>query len=248
VELMSATGTGARSGRRAIGAVAVLDDHLRSRIYAFIRETRRPVTREEVAEAVGISRKLAAFHLEKLVLAGLLRTDVPSGVPRRVGRAPKVYAPVESSVQVSIPARSYDDLALILVDAVVTEGDAETALAARERVATEAGRELGVNVDRTGTRGRLGAERALSRAQAVLTDQGYEPYRPAPDRVRLRNCPFHPLADRAPDLVCGVNVCFLKGFLQGLGAEALEAVLAPAPGECCVEIRRAGAEAPERSN
>ena len=55
--------------------------------------------------------------------------------------------------------------------------------------------------------------------------------------MRLRNCPFHPLAERAPDLVCGLNLEFLGGFLEGLGADAVEATLAPAPGECCVEVR-----------
>jgi predicted ArsR family transcriptional regulator len=58
----------------AIRAVAALDDELRRGMYAFIRKARRPVTREEAAASVGISRKLAAFHLDKLVEVGLLRT------------------------------------------------------------------------------------------------------------------------------------------------------------------------------
>ncbi|MCA1835373.1 MAG: transcriptional regulator, partial [Actinobacteria bacterium] len=45
----------------AIRAVAALDDELRRGMYAFIRAARRPVTRDEAAAAVGISRKLAAF-------------------------------------------------------------------------------------------------------------------------------------------------------------------------------------------
>ena len=34
-----------------------------------------------------------------------------------------------------------------------------------------------------------------------------------PDPLRLRNCPFHPLAAKAPDLVCGINHAFLSGLL-----------------------------------
>ena len=75
----------------------------------------------------------------------------------------------------------------------------------------------------------------------MLDRHGFEPAREAPDRLRLRNCPFHPLAAQAPDLVCGMNHAFLTGYLQGLRAPAVEAVLAPRPGECCVELRHAEA-------
>ena len=56
--------------------------------------------------------------------------------------------------------------------------------------------------------------------------------------LRLRNCPFHPLAASAPDLVCALNHEFVQGMLDGLQADsAVEAVLAPHPGECCVALR-----------
>ncbi|GAA0465821.1 hypothetical protein [Streptomyces olivaceiscleroticus] len=73
----------------------------------------------------------------------------------------------------------------------------------------------------------------------MLDRYGFEPAREAPDRVRLRNCPFHPLAAQAPDLVCGMNHAFLTGYLQGLRAPAVQAILAPSPGECCVELQDA---------
>jgi predicted ArsR family transcriptional regulator len=87
--------------------------------------------------------------------------------------------------------------------------------------------------------GRLGAERALTVACGVLERHGFEPVRAEPTRVWLRNCPFEPLAARAPDLVCGINQAFLAGFLDGLGATTTTAVLAPRPGACCVELRAA---------
>ena len=55
----------------AIKAVAALSDDTRRGMYVFIRAARQPVTRDEAAASVGISRKLAAFHLDKLVDAGL---------------------------------------------------------------------------------------------------------------------------------------------------------------------------------
>ena len=61
----------------------------------------------------------------------------------------------------------------------------------------------------------------------------------AHDLLRLRNCPFHPLVESSPELVCGLNHAYLCGILHGLGADtALDAVLAPEPGQCCVAFRR----------
>ena len=56
-------------------------------LYAYVRSAAAPVTREAAAEAVGISRKLAAFHLDKLVEAGLLEagTRTAQRAPRRPG-------------------------------------------------------------------------------------------------------------------------------------------------------------------
>jgi predicted ArsR family transcriptional regulator len=128
----------------AITAVAALGDDLRRNMYDFIRRAGRPVTRDEAAASVGISRKLAAFHLDKLVAAGLLTAGYanPPGV-RRVGRAPKVYEPSDADVQVSIPQREHGILADILIDAVLSQTDGENARQAALRVAAERGRALG---------------------------------------------------------------------------------------------------------
>ncbi|PXX62371.1 putative ArsR family transcriptional regulator [Nocardia tenerifensis] len=224
----------------AIGAVAALDDELRRGMYRFIRVAGRPVTRDEAAEHVGISRKLAAFHLDKLIDAGLLqaRYEQVGGV-RRVGRAPKVYEPTEIEVNVSIPERRHEVLAEILMGAILGATKGETARDTAARVATDRGTALGEATRDHLRPGRLGAERALTLLSSVLGEQGFEPTRTAPGCVRLRNCPFHPLAAQAPDLVCALNHAYLSGLLTGLQATTVSAVLAPHPGECCVELRRA---------
>ncbi|GAB2809474.1 helix-turn-helix domain-containing protein [Actinoallomurus bryophytorum] len=225
------------SDAAAITTVAALGDDLRRNMYDFIRRSGRPVTRDEAAASVGISRKLAAFHLDKLVAAGLLTADYanPPGV-RRVGRAPKVYEPSDVDVHVSIPQREHGILADILIDAVLSETDDENARQAALRVATDRGRALG-EAERDRTRpGRLGTERALTRAGEILGRHGFEPTRATPALLRLRNCPFHPLAAKAPDLVCAINHAFLAGLLTGLDADTVHATLAPRPGACCVEL------------
>lgn len=234
------TTSGELSGEASITALAALGDEQRRRLFGYIRQARRPVTREEAAVSAGISRKLAAHHLDKLVAAGLLsaRYQPPAGI-RKVGRTPKVYELAEAAISVSIPERRHEILAGILLDAVRTESAGETARQAAVRTARQRGRDLGA-AERDRLRpGRLGAERALTITEAVLAGHGFEPARPTPTEVELRNCPFHPLAAQAPELVCGINHAFLAGLLDGLGAVALDAQLRPRPGHCCVRLRAA---------
>jgi predicted ArsR family transcriptional regulator len=84
--------------------------------------------------------------------------------------------------------------------------------------------------------GRLGPERALTAAGEVLERHGYEPERWRQHTLRLRNCPFHTLARRAPEVVCAINQALLDGLLRDLGDQRVQAVLAPRPDACCVEL------------
>lgn len=230
-------GTGPESAG-AITAVAALHDELRRRMYVFIRACRRPVSRDEAAAAVGISRKLAAFHLDKLVETGVLRARYEAvGGIRRVGRKPKVYEPSGTDIRISIPPRRPDLLAEILLGAVLTDSDPQRARARAVRVAADRGRDLGA-AQRPGKRLRpRTAESALDAAEHTLAGLGFEPVRDTGTCVRLWNCPFHPLADQAPDLVCGINHAFVTGVLTGLGSHGVDAVLVPWTGHCCVELR-----------
>lgn len=219
-----------------MAAVAALDDEVRAALYAFIRDAAGPVTREAAAEGVGISRKLAAFHLDKLVDAGVLQARIEALGARRVGRAPKVYEPADGDVAVHLPPRSPAMLAEILLDAVRFERPDERAGDAVLRVARERGVRTGTEERERLRPGGIGSERALSIAAGLLEQYGFEPCR-ADDGLRLRNCPFHPLAATSPELVCGLNHAFLSGLLEGLQADsAVTAVLAPGVSACCVEL------------
>ncbi|MGW5284659.1 helix-turn-helix transcriptional regulator [Streptomyces collinus] len=221
----------------AIDSVSVLSEDSRRRMFTFIRRAGRAVTRDEAAASVGISRKLAAFHLDKLVDAGLLRAryETPGGI-RKVGRQPKVYEPTDAQITVNIPDRRHQLLAELLLDAVLTEGTDENATQAAMRSATERGRQLGESARDETRPGRLGPERGLTACERLLDQYGYEPVRETPTRLRLRNCPFHPLAAKAPELVCSMNQAFLAGYLHGLEVNGVQVVLAPEPGECCVRL------------
>ncbi|MBW3621750.1 MAG: transcriptional regulator, partial [Actinobacteria bacterium] len=66
----------------------------------------------------------------------------------------------------------------------------------------------------------------------VLADLGFEPYEDG-DAIRLRNCPFHRLAQHHTELICGMNLAMLGASVEVAGAE-FAATLDPAPGRCCV--------------
>lgn len=221
-------------------AVAALVDPVRRALYDHVRRQARPVSREEAAEAVSISRNLSAFHLDKLVDAGLLRAryEAPADQPRGRGRAPKVYEPADGTLTMSVPPRQYELVGEILADAVA--GDPSDARAAAERHAADVGRKIGA-----AHRGHAASDVAgtstddVSAAYATLTDLGFEPRRGTTGELSLGNCPFHGLAVRHPELVCGLNEALISGVLDGLGADGLCARLQPDPGSCCVRVSAA---------
>ncbi|WP_311922357.1 transcriptional regulator [Microbispora sp. H10836] len=204
-------------------SMSVLGDPVRRALYRFVAEQGRDVGRNEAAEAAGVQRTLAAHHLDKLVEAGLLE----AGFKRLSGRAgpgggrpAKVYRRVREERSVSLPPRDYRTLALVLAETVDLLGGEEKA----EEAARRAGERLAA-----GSSGAGGAAGLVE----VLRGRGYEPYEEE-GRVRLRNCPFHVLAESHPLLVCSMNLALCEGMLAGLGETGVAATLDPRPGECCV--------------
>ena len=100
----------------ALAALAPLADPVRRRLYEFVVRQPDAVDRDAAAAGAGIGRPLAAFHLDRLVSGGLLeavyrrrsgRTGPGAGRPAKFYRRAR-----DSEVEVSLPARRYDTLAL----------------------------------------------------------------------------------------------------------------------------------------
>jgi len=231
----------ARRGlERDIAGIAALGEPARRLLYFYVVDRGGAVSREAAARGVGISRALAAFHLDKLVDAGLLVVEYRRLTGRTgpgAGRPAKLYRRSPDQVAVSLPPRSYALAADLFAQALErSPGGGGRALAP---VARGAGRRLGrVARERTAGGGARGAsrERLLAAAMELLASLGFEPVR-TPGEVRLRNCPFHALAERHRALVCGANLALLEGVLAGLGAPGIRAALDPQPGMCCVTLR-----------
>lgn len=220
-------------------ALAVLDDDLRRRIFLFVRSQGVPVTRERVAQEVGISRKLAAFHLDKLVEKGLLNHHYarpPGKGGPGAGRPAKVYEPSAMTIEISVPQRRYELAGRLLLDGVVNQAEGVPARDSTNAAAMAQGNELGKGASSGRNLRHPGPERTLAAAEEILTEQGFEPFRESPKVLALRNCPFHALAARSPEVVCGMNRSFIEGVVRGLGNESVQVVLAPEPGHCCVKL------------
>lgn len=215
-------------------SVSALADPVRRALFDHVRRRHQPVTRDEAADACGVSRNLAAFHLDKLVDTGLLHASyqAPADRPRGRGRAPKVYT-AGDEIELLIPARRYELIASVLA-AAVAERHTDAQQAALQE-AHARGQRIGQSLTRA-------AGDELARATAVLDELGFEPVAADGDRLILRNCPFHALAAEQTALICGLNHALIDGILDGVrpGAERAEihARLAPRPDGCCVEVAR----------
>jgi predicted ArsR family transcriptional regulator len=198
----------------SLEAIGALREPVRRAVYEHVIAQAEPVGRNAVAEAVGIGRTLAAFHLDKLAEAGLLATAyAPRAGGPGAGRPAKLYRRSAVEHAVTLPPRDYRLLAEVLASVVERVGVEPAAYAAAHE---------------------RGAKLADGEVLPRLAALGYEPYEDADRTIRLRNCPFHALAQAYPGLVCGLNLALLQGL-------AGDAQLDPGPTGCCVVIKSPGA-------
>lgn len=83
---------------------------IRRAIYHHILATATDVSRDEAAAAVGVNRKLAAFHLEKLLEAGLLEATYRRLSGRSgpgAGRPSKLYRPSSAGLLMTLRQLGY---------------------------------------------------------------------------------------------------------------------------------------------
>jgi predicted ArsR family transcriptional regulator len=224
-----------------IEAIAQLEEPNRRRLFDLATTSREPIGRDDAAASLGISRELAAFHLDRLVEAGLLEAEYRRRGSRTgpgAGRPAKFYRRSDRELTVSLPPRSYDvaaDVMATALDRLETPSGAE----AVRIVARERGAEVGEEIRRS-----AGARPGRRRLQTALLDtlrrSGYEPeVDHASGAVHLRNCPFHTLATSHRDLTCGMNVAWANGLTDALLDSGLRPELASAPGCCCVVFQPA---------
>lgn len=217
---------------RAVGALA---DTARRELYDYVVAQDHPVGRDEAADATGLARHSARFHLDRLVEEGLLRTEFRRLSGRSgpgAGRPAKLYRRAETDVAVTLPPRHYDLAAQVLAAGVERSLQGIPLPDALAAVAQDTGRNDGAASPTAHGEG-------LDAVGSVLASRGYEP-REDDQGLALSNCPFDSLARAHTALVCGINRDYVTGVVEGVGcAHRAEAVLDPSPERCCVRVRRA---------
>ena len=209
-----------------IDALSTLGDPTRRSAYDYVSAQGRPVGRDEVATTLAIGRTLAAYHLDRLAEAGLLSVAYARRSGRTgpgAGRPAKLYERPDHELAVSLPPRDYGLAARLLAHAAAHDEQGETRRALRD-AAESLGHEIAATAPDPPDLDRL------------LRERGYEPYEDG-GVMRLRNCPFHAVAQSHPEVVCEMNLSLLQGVLGGLDVD-VQAVLEPGPGRCCVAVRR----------
>ena len=225
-------------------AIASLDEPARRALYEWVAMSGRAVGRDEAAAAVGVSRALAAFHLDRLVRDGLLIPEYRRLSGRTgpgAGRPAKLYRRAPREVSVTLPERRYETAARLFAETLDRVADGAGGPPAELRdAAHEIGEEAGSNaaVEAGRPRSRSGRRHAVLSA---LRDRGYEPFTDDAGEISLRNCPYDALVEEHRPLVCGMNLALVEGVLAGAGgADAgLAARLETRPGLCCVAIGEA---------
>jgi predicted ArsR family transcriptional regulator len=221
-----------------VAGVAALADPIRRDLYRYVSSQPAPVSRDEAAEALGIARHTAKFHMDRLAEEGLLDTVFKRLSERRgpgAGRPTKLYRRSSRQLSVTLPERRYDLAAQLMASAIDAPSAAGgTVTDAVYAAAADWGHTLGDQA-RAEAGPRPSRERLLTSICDALTDYGYEPRRVG-GTIMLCNCPFDTLAREHTELVCGMNFALLAAATDRVGRSGLVARLDPAPDRCCVVL------------
>jgi predicted ArsR family transcriptional regulator len=225
---------------RDIGRLAAaLGDPTRRQVFFAVRASAGDRSKDEVATTVGIDRRLAGFHLDKLVQYGFLEAEFRRPAGRSgpgAGRPAKRYRLADADVLTALPERHYDLLASLLLRAsrVRGEGGDQQAL---ERVGYEFGFEVGVAEVAAG-RAAPGASLAETMQDMVrlLSRYGFGARADGADSLRACACPFEELAFGDPERICGLDRAIWRGMLAAFAPAATLSVATTRAGgdEACV--------------
>jgi predicted ArsR family transcriptional regulator len=203
------------------------DPELRRALLA-VRASAAPVTADDLAAALDVHRNVARARLERLVEAGALEPAYERRTGRSgpgAGRPAKTYAVAPELEAIEFPARRWETLIGLLLDALPSDGADVGAAFGRELAAAAA-------IERGAT-----LPEAAEHVSAAVRRLGYQ----ASDveasattaLLRTPTCPLRPLVAVRPE-AAGLD----RGMWAGLVASSLEGVEAGAVscrGEHCLD-------------
>jgi predicted ArsR family transcriptional regulator len=224
-----------RGFEQNLAGISVLAEPVRRELYQFVCSQPEPVSRDQAAQAVGIARHQAKFHLDRLEAEGLLEADYVRLTGRTgpgAGRPAKRYRRAGGEFAVTLPAREYELAGHILAEAIIASARTGTPTpgALSHAAAAHGAAIAGTAPDRPAS-----ADSALDLVVSILSRHGYEPRRIG-SAVVMANCPFHALARSHTELVCGMNLSLIAGFVRSVAPDLLDVRLDPGDNRCCVTL------------
>ncbi len=210
--------------RDDLEVLAALQEPVRRALLELVSRSAGPVSRDEAAKALDLSRSTAAFHLDRLAADGLLDVDyrrLTGKTGPGAGRTAKLYRRSSRELAASMPERRYDLAGSLLAGAVdESAGSGEPVVDVLSRHSAAAGETIG---------------RAAESPESALREHGFDPSSEPDGSVLLRNCPFHQLAHSYTEVICGMNLSLVQGIVLGAGQDRA-VTLDPGPDHCCVRI------------
>jgi predicted ArsR family transcriptional regulator len=233
------TGAEERAERDIGRLAAALGDPTRRKVFFAVRAAGEALTKDQVSAEVGIDRRLAGFHLDKLVEHGFLEADFRRAEGRRgpgAGRPPKRYRTADHEVLVALPERHYELLASLLLRAARDPGPGSP-----QEVLEQVGYEFGVEVGLAEVAAGRGAPdasatQALGEVVRLLSRYGFAARSDGDAQLRACACPFEELAFDDPERICGLDRAIWRGMLSAFAPDATLRVATTRAGgdEACV--------------
>lgn len=196
----------------------------------------------EIGDRLSLHVTTARFHLDRLVVSGLLESAFLRG---RVGRPRKVYRTPTRALR----SGPEDDVAVLVMSRLLTETWQET-VDGEPLTPEQAGRRWALRnavpeTEDTPPQARTAGTwlGKVGITVDLLHQWGYRPDVRTDDGGRsaelvLTDCPVMTLAEARPDVVCGVHRGLLKGALEAVGETETEVSLRPfvEPGLCLARL------------
>jgi predicted ArsR family transcriptional regulator len=207
----------ARIGAPRLAVLKALGDNTRYAIYLELARSPQPLATAEIAETLDLHPNTVRPHLERMREVGLL--DVETDARGTVGRPQHRYSLAADAPTLGLEPATFPVLSRMLVRLAATAG-----LGTGEAV--EAGREQG-ELDALDASVPVDADQQVCLHALVtrLDALGFDPA-VADDggqaTVAFTRCPFRELAERHPDVVCGLHRGLIEGFVDTVGGVSVD--------------------------
>jgi predicted ArsR family transcriptional regulator len=191
-----------------------LGDNTRYAIYLELARSSVPRSTAEIAAELALHPNTVRPHLERMREVGLLAVEVDNR--GAVGRPQHRYTLAADAPSLGLEPAAYPILAALLANVAALFGPESDSVA---DVAKDHGRRRA-----EARRATAPGAGCVAAVEAELADMGFDPATAQDGNVAtvaFTRCPFRPLAEAFPDLVCHLHRGMVEGMVDVLGGAAV---------------------------